>query len=126
MLTLTRKFNGKYATIGSIHIITKDYKVAFYTLENRKLRIPEGNYKIRCTHSPKFDKHMWRIMDVPRRAGILFHAGNSASDTTGCVLLALGYNEENQIVLWSRDAMKIFNNVLDRNKVYNLKIKNHV
>lgn len=47
-----------------------------------------GTYQVNLVWSPKFKCYMLRV-EVPHRIGILFHAGNSAADTSGCILLGL-------------------------------------
>jgi RHS repeat-associated protein len=64
-----------------------------YTLElpwknNKKFvsSIPAGSYFGEVYHSPKFDRDVLLLRDVPNRDDILFHPGNSPSDTEGCIL----------------------------------------
>jgi hypothetical protein len=55
--------------------------------------IPEGNYPLVVSHSPKFQRQLPLLLNVPGRSGIRIHAGNRAhldpakSDTTGCILV---------------------------------------
>jgi hypothetical protein len=48
--------------------------------------IPSGRYVCRRVASPRFGL-TFEITDVPGRSHILFHRGNVAADTSGCVLL---------------------------------------
>ncbi len=48
--------------------------------------IPPGRYVCRRVVSPRFGR-TFEITDVPGRSHILFHRGNVAADTSGCVLL---------------------------------------
>ncbi len=48
--------------------------------------IPEGEYEVKGVVSPRFGPTL-EVMDVPGRDGILFHAGNVAADTRGCILI---------------------------------------
>ena len=55
--------------------------------------IPEGEYKVRlrlARESATRDYLHLLVQDVPNRDWILFHRGNSAKDTRGCILLGLG------------------------------------
>ena len=63
-----------------------------------KTAIPLGTYKVSMdTVSPKYGKVAFyqnlcngkvpRVMDVPGFEGILIHAGNTAADTAGCLLV---------------------------------------
>lgn len=71
----------------------------FYTLElpwrdNQKdiSCIPLGEYTCkrvnrRYLSGGGFVDHTFEVLDVPDRSGILFHVGNTYSDTHGCILL---------------------------------------
>lgn len=49
--------------------------------------IPEGVYTVVVNHSPKFNRRLPRLLDVPHFDGILIHRGNTAKDTSGCILV---------------------------------------
>lgn len=102
-LLVKRKFFGKNYTIGALYI---DGKYFCDTLEDRvidvdqsgkfdgdekkipgKSAIPYGEYKVVINRSPKFKRELPRLIDVPHFEGILIHRGNSASDTSGCILV---------------------------------------
>lgn len=56
-------------------------------LENKRMIscIPEGHYYCKRVNSPKFGD-TFEVMEVPERSHILFHKGNLADDTHGCIL----------------------------------------
>ena len=49
--------------------------------------IPCGTYAVRLTMSPRFDRVMPLVANVPGFTGIRIHAGNDADDTEGCLLV---------------------------------------
>ena len=57
------------------------------TLENSQYLIPEGEYRVDVTHSPKFERLLPILCSVPGRSGIRIHAGNSYKDSKGCILV---------------------------------------
>ena len=85
--TLTRKHKDGKAVIGTMAI---PYNGSIYeakTIENADFLIPEGEYELDITWSPKFKKPMPQIMDVPEREGIRIHMGTKPEHSTGCVLV---------------------------------------
>jgi hypothetical protein len=70
--------------------------------------IPEGEYKVRlrlARESATRDYLHLLVEDVPNRDWILFHRGNSAKDTSGCILV--GLNSEQDVVYNSILAMNL-------------------
>ena len=59
--------------------------------------IPEGEYNVRlrlARESASRDYLHLLVQDVPNRDWILFHRGNSAKDTSGCILVGLGSQQD--------------------------------
>ena len=67
----------------------------------------------------------YEVLDVPDRSLILFHAGNTISDSRGCILLGerVGALGEKRAVLNSREAVKKFMDTLDMALFFSFKIK---
>lgn len=62
------------------------------TLENRATLIPCGEYTLSVSRSPKFKRDLALVFNdqVPATRGIRCHAGNSAKDSRGCILVGSG------------------------------------
>lgn len=88
--------------VSSIGVLTIDGIYECYTLEDRDRKlevvgcsakvkketcIPRGTYEVVIDYSVRFKRNMPHILDVPCFDGIRIHAGNTASDTEGCILL---------------------------------------
>lgn len=110
-LVRVAEHNG--ATLGTLAF---DGLPELLTLENRWVDnrrviscIPPGTYKIKRKVSPRFGL-TYEVCQVPGRTHILFHAGNTHKDTSGCVLLGCRYGiiGGESAVLMSRVAMKRF------------------
>jgi len=100
------------STIGNLYL---DGEWLCDTLENPYLDnqrniscIPEGKYKVRLrTARESATKEYLHLLvqDVPDRSLVLFHTGNSAKDTRGCILVGIG--TEQDFVKNSRLAMEL-------------------
>ncbi len=94
MLKLVRVTTGLDGTFG---VLVKDGVPLCVTLElpweenQRSIScIPEGRYDFYRVDSPRFGD-TFQIAAVPGRSNILFHAGNTVDDTSGCILLGTSY-----------------------------------
>ena len=105
-LTLVRKYFCEEYTIGKLYV---DGKYFCDTIEDKvrdldneekvygKTAIPYGTYRIAMdVVSPRFANHkqyrhiggkLPRLLDVPHFDGILIHIGNTADDSSGCILV---------------------------------------
>ena len=111
-LLIIRDTFTKESTIGKLFINGESF---CDTLENPWLDnkrnvscIPEGQYKVRlrlARESATRDYLHLLVQDVPNRDWILFHRGNTAKDTSGCILV--GNGREQDIVENSRLAMDL-------------------
>ena len=111
-LLIIRDTFTEESTIGRLHI---NGEIFCDTLENPYINnerniscIPEGQYKVRlrlARESATRDYLHLLVQDVPNRDWILFHRGNTAKDTSGCILV--GNGREQDAVNNSRLAMDL-------------------
>jgi hypothetical protein len=112
-LLLTRIAKKKTYTIGRLCILEKvideystgtaeryfcdtleptwrDYEHGAYKVKGRSA-IPEGRYAVVISYSPKFKQWLPILLGGPefnrKWQGIRIHAGNTAQDTEGCILV---------------------------------------
>ena len=154
-LTLTRIAKRKDYTIGNLYIkdssesralpiegereeglffcntlepTWRDYEHGAYKIKGRSA-IPEGRYAVVISYSPKFKQWLPLLLGGPefnkRWQGIRIHAGNTARDTQGCILVG-----ENCVVgqvldsnLWLHRLKKRIVEAKDRGKAVWLTIK---
>lgn len=104
-LKLVRLLGDPVATVGDLYVL--DTAISWHTLEDpdRGLLqiqplshilsvkvpgatcIPYGHYQVIIDWSNRFQRMMPHILDVPGFEGVRIHPGNTAADTSGCVLL---------------------------------------
>ena len=84
---LTRKKTEGKAVLGTMAIPYNDTTYLADTIENADFLIPEGEYVLDITWSPKFKKPLPQIMDVPDRDGIRILMGPKPEHSTGCILV---------------------------------------
>ena len=100
-LLLIRDTFSKKSTIGELFL---NGERICDTLENpwqdnqRNIScIPEGVYPVRLRlprESASRDYLHLLVQEVPNRDWILFHRGNTAKDTSGCILVGLGTEQD--------------------------------
>lgn len=58
--------------------------------DNRRLIscVKPGTYDVLIQFSPKYNRGMLTLQNVPGRAGILIHGANSVADLKGCIAIA--------------------------------------
>lgn len=114
LLELQRIYLLKQCTIGTLAI---DGLFVCYTLEDvirpygikvpGNTAIPEGEYRVIIDWSNRFQKFMPKLLEVPGFDGILIHTGNTAKDTSGCILIGMEKDIEHERILRSREAYGI-------------------
>lgn len=104
-------------TIGRLEINGKFF---CHTLEDAvreqkiagKTAIPEGIYNVVVNRSPRFKRDLPLLLDVPYFEGIRIHRGNTAKDTSGCILV--GINSKKGMVLESTKYEVELTNILKK------------
>ncbi len=115
-MTLKRIAKKEDYTIGKIYVneeylcdtLEPTYRNLTADHPERKVQgktaIPEGRYPVVITRSPKFREWLPLLLNVPHFTGVRIHAGNTAKDTEGCILV--GENKQVGKVLNSRYWVK--------------------
>ena len=90
--------------------------------------IPAGKYDLKLEFSPRFQKDLWEIFNVPNRRECKFHAANFAFQLNGCIALGqkrADINADGEIdVTNSRNTMKKFHEALEGSTVSTLHVVN--
>lgn len=98
-LTLTRTSRLEDATEGVLYVDGERFCDTLEPTErlllsasdkvSGKTAIPKGTYRIMWTHSNSLGRKAPKLADVAYFDGIFIHAGNSAADTKGCLLVGV-------------------------------------
>ena len=124
-LTLKRRPSQFDATVGDLYIDTKHI---CYTLEDLvrerpgvpvaqwkvkgKTAIPAGVYPVTLEYSPKYGEDTLTIQNVPGYQYIRMHAGNTAADTEGCILLGTQASDHTLVGGSSRPAVALVHSLV--------------
>lgn len=81
---------------------------------NGRTAIPDGRYPLVVTWSKRFDAWLPLVVGVPGFSAVRIHAGNTANDTQGCILV--GQNLKRGMVLNSRIYLHRLMQTLDARK----------
>jgi hypothetical protein len=112
-----RIFRVENSKDGTFGVLSIDDQVLCITLERPWLNNTRGNScipwgRFHCTRvqSKRFGD-TFEVENVPGRSGILFHSGNRAKDSKGCIILAhkfYSFSETDRGVVNSKEAFSLF------------------
>lgn len=137
-LTLTRKELKEDCTIGELSIdgvffcYTVEDKdrgltseISKEEIEKKKIygitAIPKGTYNMVVNMSNRFKKEMPLLLNVKGFEGIRIHAGNTAVDSLGCILV--GLTKTSVGVGYSRLAFIKLMEILKKESTHTIKIQ---
>ena len=100
-LLIIRETFTEVSTIGNLYLngewLCDTLELPYRDNQRSISCIPAGQYKVRlrtARESSTRDYLHLLVKDVPDRDYILFHIGNSAKDTRGCILVGLGTEQD--------------------------------
>lgn len=137
-ITLQRSFKGPNYTIGKLfvdgdcycdtiedvvrdlpHVCPNTSKGHACTCKEKvyaRTAIPGGTYKVTMEYSPRFERSLPYLHDVPHFLGILIHSGNTDADSAGCIIV--GRNTVKGKVLESRATLdKLISRIKDEEDI---------
>jgi hypothetical protein len=85
-IRIERQKVTKTAVFGQLFINGNPF---CYTLERPEVMIPPGRFPVEITFSPRFNRPLPLLDQVPGRSAIRIHAGNWPRDSDGCILVGL-------------------------------------
>ena len=91
IVEIVRLEEGEQGTFGVLKINKEIFCVTLEPSDREndigKSSIPAQQYMCKAITTRNLGK-TYQVLDVPGRIGIFFHKGNTAADTSGCILLA--------------------------------------
>lgn len=116
-LELIRDKQDEWATLGRLFVagvyLCRTLERPWLNNQRSVSCIPTGTYHGAIQHSPRFQRDLPELLDVPGRSQILFHAGNTPEDTEGCILVGLERAEHEPRIMQSRAALAKLMDALD-------------
>lgn len=90
--------------------------------------VDAGHYSLVLRYSPSYKRNMW-YLDMAKagssRSGIMFHIGNTSSNSKGCILLGFIHNSVSFFLTGSTLAFKVFTDNLFGELFVDLDIKDN-
>ncbi|BDQ28977.1 hypothetical protein ASB7_08140 [Helicobacter ailurogastricus] len=146
---VTKKGRTEAGTLGQLEVLDTDDKVLFacYTMENagepthesgKDKPIMPGSYTMCWDVTSVCVPEKWRKRSPFGNVGIwlkdpanpefekrriMIHIGNDAIDTLGCILLGLGYSQEQGIITNSKAAITKFYELCEEHDIENFTLQ---
>jgi hypothetical protein len=116
-LKVVRSLRNETSTLGKMYLNDEFYA---YTCEDKvrdlngdrskkvqdQTAIDTGRYEVVLSYSNHFQKYLPLLLSVPCFDGIRIHGGNTAADSSGCILIGANTDSKNCI---SNCASKVNN-----------------
>ena len=113
-------------TFGNLFLVSEAREERLcYTLEpslESPQLIPIGEYGICVTLSPRFNRRLPLLLDVPGHSGIRIHAGNTVHDTLGCILVGVFHDFSS--LSYSRPVERLITDLCLQFKINKIVIEN--
>jgi len=110
IMKLTRLDATDHGVFGHLVIDNSDVKFDCVTLENHNKLIPEGSYKCSLYQSPRLNREVILLHDVPNRTMIEIHPANWENQLEGCI--AVGRERDGMAIDASQDTMNDLLNIV--------------
>jgi hypothetical protein len=94
---------GRLFVDGALECFTLEDAVRVGPKVPAATAIPSGRYRVILAPSQRFGRMLPYVLGVPCFNGIMFHAGNTAIDTSGCILV--GQSRAHDSIASSRLAL---------------------
>lgn len=129
LIRLTRDFEKP--TLGVLLLGEMPFCVSLELPDKKNAKsiscIPHGEYECQRVGNRKLGNGQllstsYLVLGVPNRSGILFHPGNVAKDTEGCILLGQSFGDGG-VILQSRTAYSRFLHALREQPKFTLQIR---
>ncbi len=97
-IKLYRHWQDRNQTFGNVVVFDEDKKPVFSSAciergwrnnERQVSCVPTGQYPIVYEHSPRFQRHLWELKNVPNRSECKIHPANNWYQLNGCIALGI-------------------------------------
>lgn len=110
MIKLLRDTQNTVCTLGAFfdgaERLCETLELPWHENQHNISCIPAATYDVKYLFSPKHNRNLFWIMEVPGRGAVEIHIGNTAADTLGCVLV--GSERDGDSISKSRLAFDAF------------------